>query len=86
MPEFKATVRVMLKPSILDPQGRAVANSLGRLGHTNLKDVRIGKHIELTLRGDRAEVETQLKTIAETVLSNPVMETVDIRLEEVQRA
>jgi phosphoribosylformylglycinamidine synthase len=82
MPTYKAVVNVMIKPSILDPQGRAVEATLKRLGHTQLSEVRIGKHIELTMQGERAAVEAELKTIAETVLSNPVMEDVSYTLTE----
>ncbi len=70
----RAVVDVMLKRSILDPQGRAVEGTLRRLGHSNLSDVRIGKRIELSLAGARAQVEGQLEAVAGTVLSNPVME------------
>ncbi|HEX7022710.1 MAG TPA: phosphoribosylformylglycinamidine synthase subunit PurS [Trueperaceae bacterium] len=84
MPEFKASVRVMLKKSILDPQGRAVENTLKRLGHDNVSRLRVGKLIELTLSGDRAAIETQLEDLARNILSNPVMEEASITLEELE--
>ncbi|MFO7545681.1 MAG: phosphoribosylaminoimidazolesuccinocarboxamide synthase [Trueperaceae bacterium] len=74
-----AVVEVMLKRSILDPQGRAVEATLKRLGHDNVSGLRIGKRIELTLDGAAAAVEAQLADIAEHVLSNPVMEDVMVR-------
>ncbi len=80
MPEYLAVVHVMLKKSILDPQGRAVEATLKRLGHANLSHLRVGKRIELTLSGERAAVEAQLAEIATKVLSNPVMEEVEYRL------
>lgn len=70
----RAVVDVMLKRSILDPQGRAVEGTLKRLGHTNLEGVRIGKRIELSVTGTRAEAEQLLAGVGESVLSNPVME------------
>lgn len=76
-----AIVDVMLKRSILDPQGRAVQNTLQRLGHDNVVDLRVGKRIELTLTGEAGAVRDQLLDIAETVLSNPVMEEVEVALE-----
>jgi len=85
MPEFKAEVRVMLKRAILDPQGRAVEGTLRRLGF-EAQDVRIGKHVELILSGERDEVEGRLQEMIERVLSNPVMEEASYRLEEVSRA
>lgn len=86
MPEFKAIVKVMIKKSILDPQGRAVESTLKRLGHSNIEDLRVGKHIELFLTGEQADVEAQLKDIASSVLSNPVMEDVSYSLEQLEPA
>ncbi|MCD0164655.1 phosphoribosylformylglycinamidine synthase subunit PurS [Deinococcus sp. 12RED42] len=84
MSTFKAKVFVTLKPSILDPQGRTVERALSHLDHGNVSGVRVGKYIELTLSGSRAEVEAQLKDITENVLSNPVMEDARWELSEPQ--
>ena len=84
--EFHAVVHVMLRRAILDPQGRAVQATLARLGHDNVSDLRVGKRIELRLRGERAAVEAQLDRIATSVLSNPVMEEVRTELVEVDPA
>ena len=86
MPEFRAVVHVMLRRAILDPQGRAVEGTLHRLGHVNVTDLRVGKRIELTLAGERTDVEAQLRSIAERVLSNPVMEDVELELHELPEA
>ena len=86
MPEFKAVVNVMIKRSILDPQGRAVETTLRRLGHENLEGLRIGKHIELIMTGERKELEQQLRTVASTILSNPVMEDVNFTLTELEQS
>ena len=82
MPTFDAEVVVMLKPAILDPQGRAVQATLERLGHANIHDLRIGKRIVLVLEGERETVEAQLQEIADGVLSNPVMEDARVSLAE----
>lgn len=74
MPKYNAKIYVTLKPSILDPQGRTVERALSHLNHNNVAGVRIGKYIELSLSGERADVEAQLKDITENVLSNPIME------------
>lgn len=74
MPNFQAKIYVTLKPSILDPQGRTVERALSHLEHENVGGVRIGKYIELTLNGEKAAVEAQLRDITENVLSNPIME------------
>ena len=84
MPNYRALVTVTIKKSILDPQGRAVEATLKRLGHTSVEDVRVGKHIELTLEGERKAALAELEQIATTVLSNPVMEDVSYTLTEVE--
>lgn len=78
---YRAVVDVMLKPSILDPQGRAVLQTLQRLGYDTVKDVRVGKRVELELEGKRTEVKRQLADLSEKVLSNPVMENFELGLE-----
>ena len=83
MPKYHAEVYVTLKRAILDPQGRTVENTLKRLGHSNIGDLRVGKYIELTLSGEREAVEAQLQEVATDVLSNPVMEEVRFTLSEV---
>ena len=82
--QYRALVTVTIKKSILDPQGRAVEATLKRLGHTRVDDVRVGKHIELTLSGEREAALAELEQIATTVLSNPVMEDVSYTLTEVE--
>lgn len=71
----RVIVDVMLKPEILDPQGRAVQGALGRLGLTGVTSVRQGKHFVIDLDGDldtdRAEI---LDRLAGELLSNPVIE------------
>jgi phosphoribosylformylglycinamidine synthase len=68
-------VDVMLKPEILDPQGRAVEGALARLGLTGVASVRQGKRFEIELDGDldldRLE---QVRGLAEQLLANPVIE------------
>ncbi len=75
-----------IKGSVLDPQGRAVENTLKRLGHANVSNLRVGKHIELVLSGERGELEAQLRDVATNVLSNPVMEDVTFTLTELEAA
>lgn len=73
----RVVVEVMPKPEILDPQGKAVAHALPRLGFTGFTDVRQGKRFELEVEGEvTAEVLDAVRRAAETVLSNPVIEDV----------
>ena len=79
----RVVVDVMLKPEILDPQGRAVQGALGRLGLTGVADVRQGKQFVITLDGtldtDRAAV---LERLAGELLSNPVIEDFTLTVQE----
>ena len=85
MPEFLAVVEVMLKRSILDPQGRTVETTLRRLGHENISDLRVGKRIEMKLSGEREALERQLDEVARKTLANPVLEDVSFELIELDR-
>jgi phosphoribosylformylglycinamidine synthase len=75
-------VNVALKPDILDPQGRAVSGALVRLGLSGVTDVRQGKQFILSVDGDVDSAKfAEIEKIAETLLSNPVIEdfTIEIR-------
>ena len=69
-------VDVMPKAELLDPQGKAVAGALARLGHAGFEGVRIGKRFELTVADASAETLAAVKTIADEILSNSVIEDV----------
>jgi phosphoribosylformylglycinamidine synthase PurS subunit len=75
----RVVVDVMLKPEILDPQGRAVQGALGRLGLSGVNDVRQGKQFVIDVEGEvTGERLAQMHTLAAELLSNPVIE--DYRL------
>jgi phosphoribosylformylglycinamidine synthase subunit PurS len=75
----RVVVDVMLKPEILDPQGRAVQGALGRLGLAGVVDVRQGKQFVIDVDGDvTGERLALMHSIAAELLSNPVIE--DYRL------
>ncbi len=69
-------VDVMPKAELLDPQGKAVAGALARLGYDGFEGVRIGKRFELTVADASAETLAAVKTIADEILSNSVIEDV----------
>jgi phosphoribosylformylglycinamidine synthase len=81
---MKATVYVRLKTEVLDPQGRAVQRALGALGIPGVKDVRIGKLIEIELEdaGETRDIADKLRTISDELLANPVIEDYEVRLDE----
>jgi phosphoribosylformylglycinamidine synthase PurS subunit len=73
----RVVVEVMPKPEILDPQGKAVAHALPRLGFTGFTDVRQGKRFELEVDGEVTDqVLDAARRAAEVILSNPVIEDV----------
>ena len=81
MAAVKIVVDVMLKPEILDPQGQAVANALPTLGFAPPLALRIGKRVELELdAADDAAALAQADKMAQTLLSNPVIEDYSVRL------
>ncbi len=78
---YTVQVKVMPLKELLDPQGKAVLNSLGNLGLRGVEDVRIGKNI--TLRIDAATPEAAKKMAEEAsrkLLANPVMEYFEIEV------
>ncbi len=78
---MKARVTVTLKPGILDPQGKAIAAALVRLGHAGVEGVRAGKVFFLDLADcDRPAAEAQARRMAEELLANTVIEGYDVRV------
>lgn len=72
---MKAKIYVTLKREVLDPQGDAVRRALGSLGFEGVRDVRIGKLVEIEVdRTDRAGVESDVKQMCEKLLTNAVIE------------
>jgi len=72
---MKARVYVTLKRGILDPQGQAVLHALGSLGYAGVKEVRVGKLLELELATkDRPGAEAEVKAMCERLLANTIIE------------
>ena len=76
----RVVVDVMLKPEILDPQGKAVEGALARLGLAGVTSVRQGKSFDLEIDGAVDESRlAQIHELAGSLLSNPVIEDYVIR-------
>lgn len=76
---IRATVKVMLKDDVMDPQGTAVAQALASLGHTGVKRVRVGRAFDLTLEADNADTaRAEVRGMCESLLANTVIERYDI--------
>ncbi len=80
---YIAEIDIMPLPNLLDPQGKAVTNTLHSLGYSNISNVRIGKHITLTVEADnQAKAEELVKEVAEKVLINPIVQYYSFRIKE----
>ncbi|HZK36802.1 MAG: phosphoribosylformylglycinamidine synthase subunit PurS [Propionibacteriales bacterium] len=78
----RVVVDVMLKPEILDPQGKAVHGALPRLGFDGIGDVRQGKRFELEVDEVTDVRLAEINEIAQTLLSNPVIEDFTVHVED----
>jgi phosphoribosylformylglycinamidine synthase len=72
-PVARVAVDVVIKPEILDPQGKAIEAALARSGHGGVTAVRAGKHFDLDV--DDSVTDEELEQLAGTILANPVIET-----------
>ena len=78
---MRVEVRVYPRQDVLDPQGKAIAAALARLGHGAVKDVRAGKVFFLEVEGsDAAAAEADARRMAEELLANTVIEGYDVRV------
>lgn len=81
---MKAKVTVRLKREVLDPQGDAIKRALATLGFPGVRDVRVGKLIEIELddaaAATSAELEARLGKMSEELLANPVIEDHQIEI------
>ncbi len=78
---MKVRVQVMLKPGVLDPQGKAIGNALAALGFSGIGEVRQGKLIELELaETDPSRMRQQVEAMCKELLANPVIEDYAIEI------
>ena len=72
---MKAKIIVMPKRTVLDPQGKTVKHALESMNFTGIKDVRIGKFMEIEIEGgNAAELKQKIDDACHKLLSNPVIE------------
>lgn len=80
---YKAKVNVTLRPSILDPKGKAAQHALQNLGLNEVKQVRIGKFIELDVdAGDEESAKRVVEAACSRLLANEVMEDFEITIQK----
>jgi phosphoribosylformylglycinamidine synthase PurS subunit len=74
--KFKAEIDVMPLKSLLDPQGKAVSASMGNVGLSEIKNVRIGKHVTLEIDAENLEsANNKVDTACQKMLCNQIMES-----------
>ena len=80
---MKAKVFVTLKPSVLDPQGKAIHHSVELLGHAGVEDIRQGKYFEIAFASgsDESSARESSEQIAKDVLANPIIEDYRVEIE-----
>ena len=71
---YKVKVYITLRESVLDPQGAAVQQSLHSLTYNEVRDVRVGKYIELTIKDTDRDLDQLVKEMCEKLLANTVIE------------
>jgi phosphoribosylformylglycinamidine synthase subunit PurS len=75
----KVNVIVKPKEAVLDPQGNAVRDAMRHLGMPEVESVRIGKFMEINLKGDDVDLEKRLHELCRDLLSNPVIEDYELQ-------
>ena len=78
---MKVRVTVYPREEILDPQGKAICEALGRVGFDEVEEVRAGKSFDIELRiDDRKEAEKRLNSMCESLLANTVIEDYSVHI------
>ena len=73
--QFYATIHIMPRDEILDPQGKATQLGLKNLDLENIDQVRIGRRIELQVEAkDKSVAEKQVQEACNKLLANPIIE------------
>jgi phosphoribosylformylglycinamidine synthase len=83
MSTFKAHINIMPLEALLDPQGKAVTSSMTNIGLPEINNVRIGKHITLSINAkDKKTAESKVEEACKKLLCNEIMEFFTFELEE----
>lgn len=85
--KFAAEINIMPHKALLDPQGKAVSNSMKNVGLPEISEVRIGKHIHLQVEAaNKAEAEEKVEAACKKLLANQITESFEFSVEELQEA
>lgn len=81
--KFKAEIDVMPLDALLDPQGKAVTNSMKNVGLPEIDGVRIGRHVRLFVEaGSKSEAEAKVEDACKKILANQIMESYSFSVSE----
>ncbi len=79
--QFNVSIDIMPLKALLDPQGKAVTSSMKNINITNIDNVRIGKHITMTIDAkDEKEAQASAEKACKELLYNPIMESFEINI------
>lgn len=82
--KYRANIDIMPLETLLDPQGKAVSASMKNIGISEIKNVRIGKHINLEIEAEnKKEAEKKITEACEKLLANQIMESFDFTINEI---
>ena len=82
--KFKVEIDIMPLKALLDPQGKAVGQSMKNIGLSEIGNVRIGKHISLEVEAtDKNSAENKVESACKKLLANQIMESYEFSLKEV---
>jgi phosphoribosylformylglycinamidine synthase len=74
---------ISLKTGVLDPQGKAIERSLHTLGYNEVRDVRMGKYLEIEMApASRQDTELRVREMCDKLLANPVIEDYRFEIQE----
>ncbi len=76
----KAKIYITFKDGVLEPQGKTVNAALVKMGYKNIKDVRIGKYIEMEIDGNNEKIKKEVDEICDKLLANPNIEKYDFEI------
>jgi phosphoribosylformylglycinamidine synthase subunit PurS len=78
---WRARITIRLAPGVNDPQGNAVADSLRSMGHADVREVRVGRVVDLVLEAPvEASARARVDELCRALLANPVIETWEIEI------
>ena len=81
--KFTAEINIMPLKALLDPQGKAVTNSMHKIGFNEVSKVRVGKHITLEIEADTEELAMErINEACNKILTNPIIEGYEYELKK----